>query len=133
MDIGDKIPPPLPLPSGPASGSESIPARREALLGRRQKGVPPFAGFGKEGLGEISSRICLLNYGLLSTLVHKFANVFFLYPLRGLYATTLITEKDVIPAKAGIQENTGFPRIKYGAGLVKPGMTNHTGPIYHHV
>ena len=26
-------------------------------------------------------------------------------------------------AKAGIQENTGFPRIKYGAGLVKPGMT----------
>ena len=57
---------------------------------------------------------------------------------------TLITEKDVIPAKAGIQacpcenrepvsKNTGFPRIKYGAGLVKPGMTNHTGPIYHHV
>jgi len=26
---------------------------------------------------------------------------------------------------AGIQpRNTGFPRIKYGAGLVKPGMTN---------
>jgi len=25
---------------------------------------------------------------------------------------------------AGIQENTRFPRIKYGAGLVKPGMTN---------
>jgi hypothetical protein len=46
-------------------------------------------------------------------------------PLRGLYATTLITEKDVIPAKAGIQENTGF--------RVKPGMTNHMGPIYHHV
>ena len=46
-------------------------------------------------------------------------------PLRGLYATTLITEKDVIPAKAGIQENTGF--------RVKPGMTNHTGPIYHHM
>jgi len=51
-------------------------------------------------------------------------------PLRGLYATTLITEKDVIPAKAGIQENTGFPRIKYEASSVKPGMTNHTGPIY---
>jgi len=32
--------------------------------------------------------------------------------------------ENVIPAKAGIQENTGFPRIKYGAGLVKPGMTN---------
>jgi hypothetical protein len=30
----------------------------------------------------------------------------------------------VIHAKAGIQKNTGFPRIKYGAGLVKPGMTN---------
>ena len=36
----------------------------------------------------------------------------------------LIAPKDVIPAKAGIQENTGFPRIKYGASLVKPGMTN---------
>jgi len=30
----------------------------------------------------------------------------------------------VIPAEAGIQnKSTGFPRIKYGAGLVKPGMT----------
>ena len=30
----------------------------------------------------------------------------------------------VIPAKAGIQvEKTGFPRIKYGAGLIKSGMT----------
>ena len=29
-----------------------------------------------------------------------------------------------ISEKAGIQfRNTGFPRIKYGAGLVKPGMT----------
>jgi hypothetical protein len=28
----------------------------------------------------------------------------------------LITDKKVIPAKAGIQENTGFPRIGYGAG-----------------
>ena len=54
-------------------------------------------------------------------------------PLRDLYATILIAEKDVIPAKAGIQKNTGFPRIKYGAGLVKPGMTNYTGPIYSHV
>ena len=61
----------------------------------------------------------------LSTLVHKFANVFFLYPIRGLYATTLITEKDVIPAKAGMRENTGF--------RVKPGMTNYTGAIYRHV
>jgi hypothetical protein len=35
-----------------------------------------------------------------------------------------ISSKAVIPAKAGIQlRNTGFPRIKYGAGLVKPGMT----------
>jgi len=41
----------------------------------------------------------------------------------------------VVPAKAGIQttflrrqetiiQESGFPRIKYGAGLVKPGMTN---------
>jgi hypothetical protein len=29
--------------------------------------------------------------------------------------------RGVIPAKAGIQtENTGFPRIKYGAGLSSP-------------
>jgi hypothetical protein len=35
-----------------------------------------------------------------------------------------ISSEAVIPAKAGIQPgNTGFPRIKYGAGLVKPGMT----------
>jgi hypothetical protein len=33
-----------------------------------------------------------------------------------LYAATLITAKEVIPAKAGIQKNTGF--------RVKPGMTN---------
>jgi hypothetical protein len=33
-----------------------------------------------------------------------------------LYTATLIMTKDVIPAKAGIQENTGF--------RVKPGMTN---------
>jgi hypothetical protein len=52
-----------------------------------------------------------------------------------LYTATLIPTKSVIPAKAGIQASslrkqgtsmlrTGFPRIKYGAGLVKPGMTN---------
>jgi hypothetical protein len=36
-----------------------------------------------------------------------------------------IDSKAVIPAKAGIQlRNTRFPRIKYGAGLVKPGMRN---------
>ncbi len=33
------------------------------------------------------------------------------------------TAKIVIPAKAGIQRNAGFPRVKHGAGLVKPGMT----------
>ena len=37
------------------------------------------------------------------------------------------TAKIVIPAKAGIQRNTGFPRIKYGAGLIKPGMTEWLG------
>jgi hypothetical protein len=34
-------------------------------------------------------------------------------------------DESVIPVKTGIQEYTGFPRIKYGAGLVKPGMTNN--------
>jgi hypothetical protein len=39
----------------------------------------------------------------------------------------------VIPAKAGIQfRNTGFPRIKYGAGLVKPGMTNKVKGLLTH-
>ena len=49
-----------------------------------------------------------------------------IFPLnRGDFKESLImSPKDVIPAKAGIQESTGFPRIKYGAGLVKPGMTN---------
>jgi len=42
------------------------------------------------------------------------------------YTASLITTAHVIPAKAGIQENTGFPRVKHGAGLVKPGMTNRT-------
>jgi hypothetical protein len=37
-------------------------------LGRRQKGVPPFAGFDKEGRGEIFKIICLVNYGLLGKL-----------------------------------------------------------------
>ena len=33
--------------------------------------------------------------------------------------------KDIIPAKAGTQvETTGFSRIKFGAGSIKPGMTN---------
>ena len=43
------------------------------------------------------------------------------------YTATSIAAKDVIPAKAGIQKSTGFPRIKYGAGFVKPGMTKCTG------
>jgi hypothetical protein len=35
-----------------------------------------------------------------------------------------VSSEAVIPAKAGIQfKNTGFPRVKHGAGLVKPGMT----------
>jgi len=53
-----------------------------------------------------------------------------------LYIATLISADFVIPAKAGIQKKPcsplappkvvkpGFPRIKYGAGLVKPGMTD---------
>ena len=58
------------------------------------------------------------------------------------YTATSIAAKDVIPAKAGIQKSTGFPRIKYGAGLVKPGMTNYIRlmspcikpniPVFHH-
>jgi hypothetical protein len=51
---------------------------------------------------------------------------------------TLALPENVIPAKAGIQASsprkrgtsiwsTGFPRIKYGASLVKPGMTTRAG------
>jgi hypothetical protein len=37
-----------------------------------------------------------------------------------------INSEVVIPAKAGIQfKNNGFPRVKHGAGFVKPGMTNN--------
>ncbi|NWG04046.1 MAG: hypothetical protein HXY44_14430 [Syntrophaceae bacterium] len=41
-----------------------------------------------------------------------------------LNTASLIPTKHAIPAKAGIQENNGFPRVKHKAGLVKPGMTN---------
>jgi parvulin-like peptidyl-prolyl isomerase len=51
-----------------------------------------------------------------------------------LYKATLITTKDVIPAKAGIQGNTALPRVKYPmsstgrakSGLVNPGITEYT-------
>jgi len=44
-----------------------------------------------------------------------------------LHKVTLIAGRDVVPAKAGKQFwHTGFPRVKHGAGLVKPGMTNYT-------
>ena len=43
-----KIPPNLPLPSG-----------SETTLGRRLKGVPPFAGFDKEGQGEILPKMSI--------------------------------------------------------------------------
>jgi len=43
MTLINKIPPHLPLPSG-----------SETALGRRPKGVPRFAGFGKEGLAPWS-------------------------------------------------------------------------------
>jgi len=38
--------------------------------------------------------------------------------------------RDVIPAKPGIQEDTGFPRVKHGASLVKPEMTNYRGLMW---
>ena len=65
-----------------------------------------------------------------------------------LYTATLITARGVIPAPHQVRDKlqressllpmraslrggawpggkiTGFPRIKYGAGLVKPGMTD---------
>ena len=51
-------------------------------------------------------------------------------PLHGVIPAPIFTginsngNPDVVPAKAGNQfSNTGFPRIKYGAGLVLPGMT----------
>jgi hypothetical protein len=40
------------------------------------------------------------------------------------HTPALIAAMSVVPAKAGIQKNIGFPRIKYGAGSVRPGMTN---------
>jgi len=54
-----------------------------------------------------------------------------------IYAAALTTVKIVIPAKAGIQRNTGFPRIKHPvsstgqakASLVKPRMTESLGLI----
>jgi hypothetical protein len=49
MDIGGQIPAPLPcLPAGRLYKREEFPL------------------FGKEGLGEIFTTICLFNYGLLS-------------------------------------------------------------------
>jgi septal ring factor EnvC (AmiA/AmiB activator) len=45
------------------------------------------------------------------------------------YRATLISTMGVIPTKVGIQKKTAFPRIRYGAGLVKPGMTNPGGLI----
>jgi prepilin-type N-terminal cleavage/methylation domain-containing protein len=58
-----------------------------------------------------------------------------------IYAAALTTAKIVIPAKAGIQRNTGFPRIKHPvsstgqakASLVKPGMTEWLGLILSHI
>jgi hypothetical protein len=49
MDTGDLIPPSLP---------------RLRVVPTLQKGGFPL--FGKEGLGEIFGRMCLINYGLLS-------------------------------------------------------------------
>jgi hypothetical protein len=52
-----------------------------------------------------------------------------------VHPTLLYIKSEVaIPAKAGIRlRNTGFPRIKYGAGSIKPGMTNNgKGFVTHH-
>ena len=60
-----------------------------------------------------------------------------------LYTETLSTAKSVIPAPYPVRgklqresrlppaqrERTGFPRIKYGTSLVKPGMTNYIRPV----
>jgi len=60
-----------------------------------------------------------------------------------LYTETLSTAKTVIPAPYPVRgklqresrlppaqrERTGFPRIKYGTSLVKPGMTNYIRPV----
>jgi hypothetical protein len=59
-----------------------------------------------------------------------------------LYTETLSTAKSVIPAPYPVRgklqresrlppaqrERTGFPRIKYGAGLIKSGMTDYIRP-----
>jgi len=60
-----------------------------------------------------------------------------------LYTETLSTAKTVIPAPYPVRgklqresrlppaqrERTGFPRIKYGTSLVKPGMTIEVNPV----
>jgi hypothetical protein len=60
-----------------------------------------------------------------------YENKLFLPPT--VVRTTLlhISYEPVNPVKAGIQFRiTGFPRIKYGAGLAKPGMTiKVNGPL----
>jgi hypothetical protein len=54
----------------------------------------------------------LANLGILGLRNFRIRN-----PSILLYTTSLITTEHVIPAEAGIQENTGF--------RVKPGMTNN--------
>jgi hypothetical protein len=65
-----------------------------------------------------------MHNGRQSDIIHSVVNLTLLH----------ITSEAVIPEKAGIHfRNTGFPRIKYGAGLVKPGMTNKgKGFLTHH-
>ncbi len=43
---------------------------------------------------------------------------------RNVSDLTLVAAKKVISAKAGIQKDYGFLRIKYEAGSVEPGMTS---------
>jgi hypothetical protein len=41
------------------------------------------------------------------------------------FLAILVSKRSTEQAQAGIQfKNTGFPRIKYGAGSVRPGMTS---------
>ena len=75
-----------------------------------------------QGIGHQDQRFTLYMNLYTATLNPAKAVIHASYQVRG----KLQQESSVVPAKAGNHyfKNTGFPRIKYGAGSVKPRMTN---------
>jgi hypothetical protein len=71
--------------------------------------------------------LLLIIPGIVAT--YSYSMAFYIETFAKLYKTSnyVIPHVPFRVAKAGIQYHQGFPRfprIKYGAGLVKPGMTN---------